>query len=384
MGEWKPKRWFGVVLRILAIGLCFVSVGWLFGLIIIGESESGEGTGFGNFGPVGDYFGGMMAPFIGLIGAFLTFAAFYIQYQTNVSQNARLDKQEKDLEEQKERQRIDRFEQRFWDMLRIHRENAGTLKTKAKPFEYSSNQHIPNWGVEKEFTQNEIVKLYTTEFELIFKLHQLLSDKKIILIDLPFEIAGEASDKVFMGAALEIRQAKEALSSPIEGLMNPKEEYNYNDCLLDFVNRQFQPSVGNKFLKEFEEIYNKIPGAYNIPRVLGGYSSQLSKYFRHAYQMIGELDSFISPAFGDEEKKRFAKIFRAQLTDEEQRMFYYNSLGTAGKDWWTKGYITKYQLIKNVDLSQIPKEISPVLLLNDYLNNPGDAVLHDHLDRYLS
>ncbi|MBK9451093.1 MAG: hypothetical protein IPN95_17135 [Bacteroidetes bacterium] len=76
MGEWKPKRWFGVVLRILAIGLCFVAVGWLFGLIIIGESESGEGTGFGNFGPVGDYFGGIMAPFIGLIGAFLTFAAF--------------------------------------------------------------------------------------------------------------------------------------------------------------------------------------------------------------------------------------------------------------------------------------------------------------------
>lgn len=370
-----------ITLILLVVTLC----GILFlGFIFVNRAEDWWGNGImKDNGAIGDYFNGMIGPFIAFASVITTFAAFYIQFRANEEQKKALADQGKQIKEQQEQQRIDRFEQRFFEMLRIHRENAAAMHIKAKPFMYYSTKEGVEWGNPLEYRPNEVVRIITTEFDLVYTLHVLLNEKQLIVCEEPFEVASMAYDLVFAGAMKELKNAIDERPERMEYFFNPDSEYKYDEALLDFSTRVFSPREGRKFLKEFESIYEKFPDSSNCPKVLRGYSGLLSTYFRHAFQMFAELDSFISPAFGDEERKRFAKLFRAQLTDEEQRMFYYNSLGTAGKDWWKKGYITKYQLIKNVDLSQIPKEISPVLLLNDYLKNPGDAVLRDHLDRYL-
>jgi hypothetical protein len=360
------------ILLLLGVGVAFNAKDWW-----------GQGA-MQKDGQLGDYFNGMLGPFIALAGVVTTFAAFFIQFRANEEQKRALAEQGKQIKAQQEQQRIDRFEQRFWDMLRIHRENAAAFRIKAKPYQYFSQQEGVSWGNEQEFGPYEVINLINTEFDLVYKLHSLLFQETVTTDAWPIEVARLSYDLVFTGAISEIQSAKAKLPNQMEAFFNPNAKYEYDECLLDFVERRFSPRDSRKLLEEFENIYNSNPNAAHCPKILGGYSSLLSTYYRHAYQMFSELDSFTSPAFGDEEKKRFAKLFRAQLTDEEQRMFYYNSLGTAGKDWWEKGYITKYQLIKNVDLSQIPKVISPVHLLNQYLKNPGDAVLRDHLDRYLS
>jgi hypothetical protein len=53
----------------------------------------------------------------------------------------------------------------------------------------------------------------------------------------------------------------------------------------------------------------------------------------------------------DETKKyNYLRTIRAQLSSHEQLLLYYNSLSKFGESWITKGYLTKYRMIKNIPL----------------------------------
>ncbi len=71
-------------------------------------------------GPMGDAFGGTLSPIIAWIAAILTFLAFYIQYESNKKQRKQFKKQAEDTA-------IERFESRFFEMIRLHRENVEEL-----------------------------------------------------------------------------------------------------------------------------------------------------------------------------------------------------------------------------------------------------------------
>ncbi|MCH5715567.1 hypothetical protein [Niabella hibiscisoli] len=65
-------------------------------------------------GQMGDAFGGTMGPVIAWIAAILTFAAFYIQYEANKEQRNQFAKQANDTV-------IERFENRFFELIKLHR-----------------------------------------------------------------------------------------------------------------------------------------------------------------------------------------------------------------------------------------------------------------------
>lgn len=80
-------------------------------------------------------------------------------------------------------------------------------------------------------------------------------------------------------------------------------------------------------------------------RPFGGHFSRLGHYFRHLYQIVKYVD--------DQEieigkKKEYVKILRAQLTVHEQALFYLNSLCPLGQVWWDEKLITDYSLVKNI------------------------------------
>ncbi|WP_407635912.1 putative phage abortive infection protein [Sediminispirochaeta smaragdinae] len=90
-----------------------------------------------------------------------------------------------------------------------------------------------------------------------------------------------------------------------------------------------------------------------------GYGLLLSRYFRFQFQIVKFIDEyqFNKNDFSNEEireiKYQSAKLFRSQLTNNEQLLLYYNSITPLGGDWNINNYIRKYKLIKNIILPQV-------------------------------
>lgn len=98
---------------------------------------------------------------------------------------------------------------------------------------------------------------------------------------------------------------------------------------------------------------DKIKNAYNL--VLNserqGVSSYLGHYYRHMFQTVCFVDK--QKLLKPEEKYSYVKMLRAQLSDYEQVLFYYNAMSSMGKSWIEIGddnlsLIIRYKLIKNV------------------------------------
>lgn len=125
-----------IIFGILIISLIFLLFSFFapyfftsttFGKSIITSEETGL---------IGDTMGGIMNPFIAITGILLTFLAFYIQYQANKQvqnqfditlENQRLEKENNEQTWLKEK-----IENRFFELLKIHRENVSDFKLKGK------------------------------------------------------------------------------------------------------------------------------------------------------------------------------------------------------------------------------------------------------------
>ena len=77
-------------------------------------------------GQVGDLIGGVLNPIIATIAALLTFLAFYIQYQAN--------------ELQKRSIAVERIESRFFEMIKLHRENVSEMSIQGPSFETNNRK----------------------------------------------------------------------------------------------------------------------------------------------------------------------------------------------------------------------------------------------------
>lgn len=76
-----------------------------------------------------------------------------------------------------------------------------------------------------------------------------------------------------------------------------------------------------------------------------GHQSRLGHYFRHLFQTVAYVDQ---QDMSFEEKYSYVKTLRAQLSNHEQALLLINSLSPLGDKWWTTGFIFKYRLVKNI------------------------------------
>jgi hypothetical protein len=84
------------------------------------------------------------------------------------------------------------------------------------------------------------------------------------------------------------------------------------------------------------------------PKLKLGRTNQtsLSSYFRNMYNAIKLVDE--SKILSDTEKKELIKIYRAQLSNPELYILFTNLMSRFGTKWKEKGYIIKYEFIKNL------------------------------------
>ncbi len=128
-----------------------------------------------------------------------------------------------------------------------------------------------------------------------------------------------------------------------------------------------------EYLKDYEqkellanEIYAKIAKdkKHELRRSNQNY---MSVYSRNIYNAIKLIDQ--SELLTKEEKVGFVKVLRAQLSNAELYVLFFNVLSRFGKKWIANKYVVKYQLIQNLPTSYCdgykPKEYFPEIKFED-------------------
>jgi hypothetical protein len=314
-----------IELRILIWSLIFF-VGLLFLVLLAMIFGLFNADSIDNFGNLGDALGGVTAPILGSLAIVVTFLAFWIQYEAN--QEIR-----KDI-------RFDRFENKFYELLRLHQYNVDSLEISGK-FKgrkafvkmYYEIRYL-HFFIKRELEQwnnNEKPKIILEEGELMDLAYTIfffgLNETRVNYFYLKDKIQSSFSAKVI----LELRKL---VKSSIEG-----------------------KTADSKFKLP------KIDGVIWNPSYppFQGHVSKLGHYYRHLYQLFKFICTNSTLENDREMKYSYVKIIRAQLSNHEQTLLYFNSFSKAGKIWWEEtdpklknekgealSYFLDYGIIKNL------------------------------------
>lgn len=257
-------------------------------------------------GQTGDTIGGIMNPFIALAGAVLTFIAFYIQKIAN--------------DDIKNQFKIQQFESQFYEMIHLHKENVNEL---------SINDFL-------EDSKTSDVKKEIRGRHVFFKLTEIF--------------------ETLLGYTI----------NAITYDLNKKE---FNDAyLIFFWGIKYSPQVNNDFQNKLNGT-----GAYsNISfgkfKDYDGVSFLLGHYYRHLFMTVQFVtDSKVILDY--EEKMKYLKILRAQLSNHEQIILFYNWLSGFGEEWENEKnhFFTQYKMIHNLWDAQLYKEPYIIKAINDLI-----------------
>jgi len=247
---------------------------------------------------IGDSIGGILNPIIGLLASVLTFLAFYMQKIAN--------------DEIKEQFKIQQFENQFYEMLRLHKENVNEIEIKTE------NNIIKGRLVFYEMKKElEILITFTKEF------HQKPLDSELFI---------DAYEKYFWGFNNEIKIS----NKPV--IKADFDENSFNSELIRLKNNE---KTKTSFNAEILKTNLKIS-------FLEGHHSYLGHYYRHLFHTVKFI---VSKKFLTRQSKlNYLRTIRAQLSNYEQVMLFYNWLSEYGNAWENNKnhYLTEYKMIHNL------------------------------------
>ena len=278
-------------------------------------------------GQVGDTFGGTIGPFVAIIASVLTFFAFYIQYEAN-------EQQKKDLQ-------VERFENKFYTMLEIHRDNVTELYIGKSTRDRKAFISMFN---ELKFAYYLVQEYYTKVYRKAFPNDALSEDARYNIAYLIF----------FFGIGPN--------SSPIVIDILGERYRGFFQCLEPWIDRH--KTMWHEHRKIGETIHvNTSEGVYELDikyKPFNGHMSKLSHYLRHLYQLMKFIDDADGQIFKRDHKYNYATTVRSQLSVHEQLLLYYNAVSILGKPW-----LDPPELMKNYCLIK-----SSALTLADFYKDP--------------
>ncbi len=266
-------------------------------------------------GTLGDLIGGTLNPILGLFGIIVGGLAFYAQYEAN----KQVQKQFK----------IQQFESQFFEMLRLHKENV-----------------------------NEISIARKVRLRQRFKKVQ----------DQYIEIKGR---KAFEEILIELEKCYEAAKMAFP---NKDKEYWLNRAYSVFffginsdengIKRSFYDEKKQKQIEKISEtrFLNNIKVKFNSSsRYLDGYATFLAHFYRHLFQIVKFIAVQEEKLISYEEKRKYIRILRAQLSNPEQALLFYNWKSDFGSQWENKTnkFFTDYRMIHNIYDSLMLEDFNP-------------------------
>jgi len=301
---------------------------------------------FTNTGQIGDTIGGTISPFVAIAAALLTFIAFWVQYKANIKQTEQFKTQANDTT-------IERFENKFYEAIRLHKENINEIEISKPSLDNYTKRRKAFISMFFEFRFGyALIKKFIEKYnskELGF-----LENDEETIIDIAYHIffmgIGNNSDKLIIKSLAGICEQKFIMD------------------LINFIDDKYKKKrIDAKKTIEFEIKLkgNPNPLKYKAKYIpFGGHMSRLSHYFRHLYQTVKFISEQDNKIIKPEMKQEYAKILRAQLSDYEQLLLFYNVNSSLGNAWLNGNinFIKEYRMIKNMpvplaDFGIIPSKI---------------------------
>jgi len=308
-----------------------------------------------NQGQIGDVFGGTLGPFIALIAAFLTFLAFWIQYEANKEQKKQFERQAVDTAR-------DRFESKFYKMLEMHRDNVSSIEITKDITGRDSFEHML---LELKMCYLLIKNFYKDNSEDASPFPA--SDDLLYQIAYLFFFFGFKDESVEM--------VKELIGTQFEDLIDSVRDFLQTAIRFDpDVDDEGEGEGGEKPMKQIfveQEDEEKVTLVWsNKYEFLGGHLNRFSHYIRHLYQTVKFVNEYSNDALNDEMKYDYITNLRAQLSVYEQALVYYNALSVLGAPWLKEreigfeSFFVKYCMVKSlppqlVDFFKSPKAFLP-------------------------
>lgn len=271
----------------------------------------------------GDVIGGVVGTMVALVGVFLLFETLRQQRNSFIKQQV---------------------ETRFFELLRLHRENVAEMQSKGKT---GRNVFIE--------IKDEFHELYdAVKISGLRASKAANSKERKNLVQIAYLI-------VYFGVN---NSSTEYLKDKISSIIDNKEIYEefresfLEELIIDHGERKIINDSKSKAKKNFLKF--------------DGHQIRLGHYYRHLFQTVKFINNQPRQLFSYEEKYEYIKTLRAQLGTHEQALFLYNSISPLGEDWElspaitdvNEKLITKYNLIKNIP-NNFTREIEP----KDYFPN---------------
>lgn len=227
----------------------------------------------------------------GYFGTFFSFLSIVVLFIT--------------LKNQRESSEIEKFENKYFQLIKLHRENV---------------QEITTGGTRGR----KVFVLLLREFRFII---QILERELDLTLQKKLDIAYHV-----------LHYGVGPNSSRI--LMNTLRSYS------EEMARKVVEIFELELLKNNRAVNNRVNYV-----LFEGHQSRLSHYYRHLYQTVKYVHSQKNI-----NKYDYVKILRAQLSNHELALLFLNSCSSLGQNWRSEGIIERYGLIKNLPKDFIDSE----------------------------
>lgn len=272
---WPREYW--VEILVLVLGLVAIN------LVFIAEAFRATDTlNPTSAGQLGDFVGGY-------VGTFLALASVVLLSAT--------------LRSQRKSAQILNFEGKYFELLRLHRDNVAELEVQ---------------GVTGRKLFVVLIREYRSAAAIV---RRKAAEKQQKLT--PTQLAHITYYCLFFGTGPN--------SSRMLRLSLPE----YEKTLVDAIAKE----LASRDIKDSVQAEKKL--AY-VP--FEGHQSRLGHYYRHLYQAIRYVDEQKLTI----DKYQYVKTIRAQLSNHEQALLLLNSLTPIGENWWRNGYVLRYRLLQNI------------------------------------
>jgi hypothetical protein len=273
--SWLREYW--VEILVLALGLIAIN------LVFIAEAFRATDTlNPTSAGQLGDFVGGY-------VGTFLALASVVLLSAT--------------LRSQRRSAQLLNFEGKYFELLRLHRDNVAELEVQ---------------GV----TGRKLFVVLIRECRSAALVVRRVAERKgqMLTLDQRVHIAYYC---LFFGTGPN--------SSRMLRLSLTEYDTDFVDALAEELDRS--------------DIKDAVKTEKNLAYVpFEGHQSRLGHYYRHLYQAIRYVDEQKLAI----DKYQYVKTIRAQLSNHEQALLLLNSRTPIGENWWKNGYMLRYRLVQNI------------------------------------
>lgn len=339
----EPDEYLGKGLEYLFIGVLFIIIIFCLTIYAIFSQEIA-------LGELGSFLSGSVGSLIALLAAFFTFLAFYVQYDAN----KRIQQQFK----------VQQFESQFYKLLDIHVLNIKDFGI--RNYNINSKTHVVTRG---ETKGRRVFLPMIKEFHyLLTILHSFYKSENL---EKRKKINAIAYNIFFYGIESNHLKGLDSDDKIIETIKSRLLEFQkrFRDSQSKQRSIAIPPMNGGAGRNQILEIKLRY-----VP--FCGHEMRLAHYYRHLYQSVKLVDqALIQNLISYTDSRRYLASLRAQLSNQEQLLLYYNYLCGEGNAWDKLGgkhrFLSFHRMIHNIPLDDER--------IHNSIENP-----RDHFEDYIS